>query len=271
MQRTINPKANKIEFIGVRPSGTPANLSLQVRKGVLPSASERSEQYFPLADKLAEILKKKSGFRNREKTVINWCNEIRRLVEEHEIAPERISAVLDWYAIHIGEDYVPVVESGWSLREKFIRLEVSMKKDTTNKNEPTKPVKGFFSIPEDISEWRKLSKGWLNKYERLSESVPMFDEPNENTLVAMKLLLQAEVLIFKFPFRKHTYRIEDDCLAIRKAQKYFGHTLKQPISLENMEDFSIYFRKLWNHVSFVWMEGYIEYLNSEEHKKTHQR
>ena len=41
---------------------------------------------------------------------------------------DRIIKALDWYGEHIGEPYIPVIQSGDSLRTKFTNLENAMSK-----------------------------------------------------------------------------------------------------------------------------------------------
>jgi len=55
-----------------------------------------------------------------------WPDIIRRLRQVNKISKARIKEVIKWYSKHIGEEYVPVVESAKSFRDKFTRLEDAM-------------------------------------------------------------------------------------------------------------------------------------------------
>ena len=65
--------------------------------------------------------------------------EIRKLEEHNKVDYERIKIVLDWYSDNVGGEFIPVIESGYSLRMKFSRLEDSMKReqDPAHKNKKT--------------------------------------------------------------------------------------------------------------------------------------
>jgi len=93
-----------------------------------PSAKERNTQYIPIAENLSRIIQKNKNISHTSKQVNSWANDIRRLVEENSISISRIKLALRWYSQHIGEAYVPVIESGSSLREKFLRLENKINK-----------------------------------------------------------------------------------------------------------------------------------------------
>ena len=42
---------------------------------------------------------------------------------------DRVNVVLGWYRKNVGGEYVPVVQSGKSFREKFVKLEAAMERD----------------------------------------------------------------------------------------------------------------------------------------------
>ena len=58
----------------------------------------------------------------------SWANEIRKLVEIDGVSIQRVETALDWYEENIGGQYIPVIESGSSLRNKFIKLEDAMRR-----------------------------------------------------------------------------------------------------------------------------------------------
>lgn len=100
-------------------------------EGKKQSAQERSSEFLPLASKLRSIVQQKKNIKVSPTMLKAWANEIRILVETNEVSPQRVEAVLDWYKTSIGGTYIPVVESGRSLRDKFTRLEDAMKKETS--------------------------------------------------------------------------------------------------------------------------------------------
>ena len=112
------------------------NLPNSETKNSKPSAKERSKKYLPLAEQLSEIIRTKKNVKTTAQQLSSWANEIRILVESNGVDYDRIQTVLDWYADHIGEEYIPVIESGNSLRHKFLRLEDAMKRENRNQKSP---------------------------------------------------------------------------------------------------------------------------------------
>lgn len=85
--------------------------------------------YICLANFLYQIVHQKKNIRFTKKTLTAWAGEIRKLHEINQVEIKRIKKVLIWYKNNIGGAYVPVVESGSSLRSKFLRLEAAMERD----------------------------------------------------------------------------------------------------------------------------------------------
>lgn len=112
------------------------NLPNSETKNSKPSAKERSKKYLPLAEQLSEIIRTKKNVKTTARQLSSWANEIRILVESNGVDYDRIQTVLNWYADHIGEEYIPVIESGNSLRHKFLRLEDAMKRQNRNQKSP---------------------------------------------------------------------------------------------------------------------------------------
>ena len=96
----------------------------------------RNVKYLPLAKQLAKTIQTKKNIKHTPSQITQWTNEIRLLSEQNEIEYTRIEKVLDWYEDHIGEDYVPVIESGYSLKTKFMRLEDAMNRKFSNGKKP---------------------------------------------------------------------------------------------------------------------------------------
>ncbi|MEE9193526.1 MAG: helix-turn-helix domain-containing protein [Thermodesulfobacteriota bacterium] len=91
---------------------------------------KRNVEFIPLAKTLYDIISLKKNIRFNEKTCLkNWSDEIRRLVESNGVNPSRVKKALRWYKINIGGAYVPLIDSGMSLREKFIKLEDAIERE----------------------------------------------------------------------------------------------------------------------------------------------
>lgn len=106
-------------------------------KNKKPSAQKRSEQYLPLAKRLSSIIQHTKKIKHTPAQLKSWANEIRILVEGNGVSAERIKIALDWYGEHIGEQYVPVIESGASLRSKFLKLEAAISRSNFDKPKKT--------------------------------------------------------------------------------------------------------------------------------------
>lgn len=94
-----------------------------------PTRKDKLASFLPLAKKLAETVQSSKNIKVSQTKLTSWANEIRKLSQVEGVEPARIEKALDWYAEHIGGQYIPVIESGSSLRTKFIKLEEAMKRD----------------------------------------------------------------------------------------------------------------------------------------------
>jgi hypothetical protein len=90
---------------------------------------DKLASFLPLAKKLAETVQSSKNIKVSQTKLTSWANEIRKLSQVEGVEPARIEKALDWYADHIGGQYIPVIESGSSLRTKFVKLEEAMKRD----------------------------------------------------------------------------------------------------------------------------------------------
>ena len=115
---------------------------------------ERNKKYLPLAEYLSKIIQSNKNIKHTPKQISLWTNYIRQLEENDGVNYDRIKNALLWYEKHIGEEYVVEIESGNSLREKFIRLETASKKTNSFRRE-TIPEK----IIRDGEEWFLQSDG----------------------------------------------------------------------------------------------------------------
>ncbi len=106
--------------------------------------AERNKTYIPQARKLSQIIKKFKNIKFSISQLRAWTNPIRQMVEQNKISIKRIDASLKWYAKNCKKPYVPIIESGYTLRSKFISLEaaISRAKVTTagSKKSPDKII-----------------------------------------------------------------------------------------------------------------------------------
>ncbi len=93
--------------------------------------------FLHLAGKLAGIIQTNKNIKITPSKLAGWAADIGKLSRIEGVALERIESALDWYADNIGGQYIPVIESGGSLRNKFIKLEDAMKRAGHSPN-PTK-------------------------------------------------------------------------------------------------------------------------------------
>lgn len=117
------------------------------------SKEYRSKKYTSTANWLSEIINSKKTIKHTPPQLKSWANEIRRLVEENEVTPERIYSALEFYEKHIGEEYIPVIESGISLREKFSKLEAAMERN--NQKQFKKFQKDYYESDEIPEHFKK--------------------------------------------------------------------------------------------------------------------
>ena len=116
---------------------------------------DKNSRYVPLAEKLASIIRKNKRINVTPQRIASWANEIRKLVETDGVSIQRVETALDWYEENIGGQYIPVIESGSSLRNKFIKLEDAMRRagavpgqsktsPTDTPKDPKKILRRFF-------------------------------------------------------------------------------------------------------------------------------
>jgi len=101
------------------------------------SIKEINIPFLHLAEKLAGIIQINKNIKVTPSRLASWAGEIGKLSRIEGVPPQRIDQALDWYAENIGGKYIPVIESGSSLRNKFIKLEEAMKRAGYSPN-PTK-------------------------------------------------------------------------------------------------------------------------------------
>jgi hypothetical protein len=123
--------------------------------------NEINKSYLPLARYLADIILIKKNIKITTQNIISWSKEIQKLIEVNKVSIKRIKIALQWYEKNIGQPYVPVIESGRSLREKFIKLEDAIERD----KEPVKKEKQVPSKYWDGMEYKfdPERNGWYHR------------------------------------------------------------------------------------------------------------
>ena len=91
-----------------------------------------------IINKLENIL---YNYHNRKFETKNWADSIDKMLRIDKVPFNDVIKNLNWYSEHIGEKYIPVIESGKSLREKYTKLENAVKRE--------KPTTEY--IPQDWS------------------------------------------------------------------------------------------------------------------------
>ena len=118
---------------------------------------KRNEIYLPIVKYLSKTSQTNKNIQHTSSQLKTWSNDIRRLVENNKVSIKRIKEVLKWYKQNIGGEYIPVIESGSSLREKFTRLEDAMQRGTGHHSKPS-------SIIESGRKWYLEADGeYYNK------------------------------------------------------------------------------------------------------------
>ena len=113
------------------------------------SAKIRNKKYLPLAEKLSAIICEAKNVRHSKKQIMAWADPIRKLVETNGVDYSRVEKVLDWYKENIDGEFIPRIETGYALRQKFIALEDAMKRQNTVKQ----PKQFTNSLPPEPGEY----------------------------------------------------------------------------------------------------------------------
>jgi len=110
----------------------------------VPDLEEKNEPYLPYVQRLAQIVCSAPGvMRSKQKVQLNaartkqWVNEIRLLCDKDGVTTNKLNRVLDWYADHIGGEFIPEVQSAGALRKKWPKLLAAIER---GKNKPSKQI-----------------------------------------------------------------------------------------------------------------------------------
>ena len=98
----------------------------------------QEDKYLALATKLSEIIQTKKNIKHTKSQIQAWAKEFAGLERVNKVQYERQMTAMRWYEEHIGEPYVPVIESGSSFRKKFINLEEAIVRSENSNTQKTK-------------------------------------------------------------------------------------------------------------------------------------
>ena len=118
----------------------------------LEGSDNENSLFVSLAKKLGEIVKTKHKVKITSPKLKSWASEIRKLNKTDGISLDRISKALSWYADNIGGEFIPVIESGRSLRSKFLKLESAIERDSAEVSQPSFKQRSEVSTQKPISQ-----------------------------------------------------------------------------------------------------------------------
>ena len=118
------------------------------------------DKYLALATKLSEIIQTKKNVKHTKSQIQAWTKQFARLERENKVQYERQMAAMRWYEEHIGEPYVPVIQSGSSFREKFMNLEAAITRSENSYTQKTKNNSGIAYFDPEYNDilMRKAKK-----------------------------------------------------------------------------------------------------------------
>jgi len=136
------------------------NILNNMVESTLPNIVDpKKKEFVILASKLADIVKSIKNINITPSKITSWANEIKKLSNTDGVSKQRIEKALEWYQSNAGDLYVPVIESGRSLRDKFTKLEDAMKRSC----KPTLNSAGLTSSQDDpvIYHPRKIMRNYF--------------------------------------------------------------------------------------------------------------
>lgn len=116
---------------------------------------KQTQECLPFARTLARIIQSQKNIDITPEKKQSWAKEIRKLVFTSEkVGKDRVEKALMWYRKNVGGEYIPVIESGKSLRDKFTKLEAAIERDKPRNRKGYTPRHGVREIDsfEDKSD-----------------------------------------------------------------------------------------------------------------------
>jgi len=124
--RTGKQKINALSYNNINALNSNNKNNIPPSKN--PPIKERNATYLPLAKHLSDTIHTNKNIEHTTIQLNSWTNDIRQLVENNKVSYQRVQQMLEWYRKNIGGQYIPVIESGQSLRNKFLKLEAAMER-----------------------------------------------------------------------------------------------------------------------------------------------
>ena len=112
----------------------------------------------PLANFLQKIIEEKKKIHNTPTQIEKWAKDISKLIKTNQVSYERIKTALRWYKDHCRDEYCPVIESGATLREKFLKLEAAMEREQNPRQPKEQPHPNTIGYREPNKKYREADR-----------------------------------------------------------------------------------------------------------------
>jgi hypothetical protein len=112
----------------------------------------------PLAKFLQIIIEEKKNIRHTPNQIEKWAKDISKLINTNQVSYERIKSALRWYKDHCRDEYVPVIESGAALRDKFIKLESAIERWEHPYKERERPAPNTVGYKEPGKKYKEIEE-----------------------------------------------------------------------------------------------------------------
>jgi hypothetical protein len=112
----------------------------------------------PLANFLQKIIEEKKNIHITPMQIEKWARDISKLIKTNQVSYERIRTALRWYKDHCRDEYCPVIESGSSLREKFLKLEAAMEREQNPRQPKEQPHPNTIGYREPNKKYREADR-----------------------------------------------------------------------------------------------------------------
>lgn len=129
----LDEKASGIETyrMEIDTTNTKETNSSNTADTMSPGKKRQASEWYCLAIFLSNIITAEKNVNITPQKTKAWAMEMQKLSTRDGIDFPRARKVMKWYSHHVGEQYVPVAESGDTFRKKFLRLEDAMRRDNT--------------------------------------------------------------------------------------------------------------------------------------------
>ena len=144
----INALENNKEIIDKENNKLFPSSIFVAQKNCATVSDKKNEIYFPIINKLVNIIVSKKRVNIDARKKASWANSVRQLCQNDGVELARVEEAIEWYSKHHADDYVPVIESGKSLREKFLKLESAIERSKNQRR--TRTVQSGYSDLEPL-------------------------------------------------------------------------------------------------------------------------